>query len=244
MTDKLIPVDVEDYLTEDTPINNQNYFILSYLLPDDKNNELQYPLFKVRGVYRTIEDCEKRIKKLEASDKYFSMSVCEVGKWGSLVPEEILKQDDSVSINYRESIMNTMVSEHKKNKDKMDEEFEERKRFMSEKAKYECSKEGQKLLQSKKENPVAVKMRVQSVETQIKELAERTKELTEILDLSKEQMNEFTEEEVEEAQKAISDEHKELFTTDDLAISRKEKVNEESSNTDDLDINQKGKEIA
>ena len=59
---------LEDHLLEDPPVYNQNFFILSYLLPDPNKNELQQPLFKMRGAFKNEEECKKRIKKLKNID--------------------------------------------------------------------------------------------------------------------------------------------------------------------------------
>ncbi len=88
-----------DYLDEDQIINSQKYAILSYVLPSDdekgkSNMSKATPMFKIRGSYSSIEDCESRIKKLQVYDSTFNMFVVEVGKWGALLTEEQIKGND------------------------------------------------------------------------------------------------------------------------------------------------------
>lgn len=120
---------VEDYLTEDNVIVGQNFFVLSYLLPDETKGG-RIPMIKVRGTYKTIEDCQRRIDTLKHSDTYFNMFIAEVGKWGGLFDNEALLSRDDIETTYRNETMNTMMKEYKANKDKGDTEFEDRKNKM------------------------------------------------------------------------------------------------------------------
>jgi DNA-binding PadR family transcriptional regulator len=197
---------LEDYLDEDPKISNQQFFILSYILPD-KTNELHHPVIKIRGSYSTQEDCEKRIEKLKRLDTYHNMYVCEVGKFGSLLPVEEIEKNDEVDIKYREGILNTMVKEYKENKDKKDQEFEDRKEFMAKRAKYEGTIKGQEELAKVRENPVAVRSRIENMSKHLEELTTRIKEVTEIVDLSKKQMDTYTPEEIKEAESKHSEDY-------------------------------------
>lgn len=191
---------------EDPVIHNQKFFVLSYLLPSS-SNELKSPIIKMRGAYSTQEECNKRIERLRNIDKYFNMYTCEVGKFGNLLEEEEIKKMDNVDIEYREKMMNTMVKEYKENKEQADKEFEERKARMAAAAKFEGSKEGQELLARTKENPIAVKVRVDTLTAHLEDLQKKTKEVEEILELSKGQLaNDYTEEELKEAEKKMAEE--------------------------------------
>lgn len=198
--------DIEDYLLEDPVIHNQKFFVLSYLLPA-ANNELKSPIIKMRGAYNTQEECNKRIERLRSIDKYFNMYICEVGKFGNLLEEEEVKKMDNVDIEYREKLMNTMVKEYRQNKELADKEFEERKARMAEAARFEGSKEGQELLARTKENPIAVKTRVDTLTAHLEDLNTKVKEVQEILELSRGQLaNDYTEEEIKEAEKKMAEE--------------------------------------
>jgi hypothetical protein len=166
---------IDDYLTEDPAIHNQKFYILSYLLPDAKN-ELTNPIIKFRGAYRTHEECSKRIERLKIIDTYFNMYICEVGRFGSLLPDdEFLKMDD-VDIKYRDDHLNTLVKEYRKNKDKADLHFEERKKNMMEKANHEGTREGQQEIEK---DPEAVKLRLKSYIQNKEQVLLRLKEIDE-----------------------------------------------------------------
>lgn len=213
---------LEDYLHEDPPVYNQNFFILSYLLPE-ANNELQFPTIKVRGSFKNQEDCQKRINQLKNLDPYFNMYVCEVGKFGSLLPEDELKKMDDIDVEYRESLLNTMAKEYQENKDKADLEFQKRKEFMKKRAEFEGSKEGQELLANKKENPVAVKTRIETMSKHFKELEARLIEVKEIISLSEKQLqNDYSSEELEEAKKEYKEKYNEEFTVKDHTLIKTE----------------------
>lgn len=117
---------IEDHLTEDSPVQNQTFFVLSYLLADKTNPE-SFPMIKVRGSYRSIEECQKRIDALKNVDPYFNLYVCEVGKWGGLHEPEKVARMNNVDVVYNNKTMNTMMSEYKKNKEQQDEVFEDRR---------------------------------------------------------------------------------------------------------------------
>ena len=199
---------IEDYLDEDPVINSQKFFILSYILPENNKNELGYPVIKIRGSYSTQEECEKRIERLKNIDKYNNMYICEVGKYGSLLPISELENNDEIDIQYREALLNTMVKEYRENKDKTDIEFEKRKEFLKKRAEYEGSIKGQEELKSQKENPVSVKSRISNMKAHYEDLDKRIKEVSEIIQLSEEQLSKnYTEEEIISAEKEHSEKY-------------------------------------
>lgn len=187
--------DIDDYLDEDPVINQQKFFVLSYILPSGKN-ELKSPIIKVRGSYPSQEECEKRIEKLKNIDKINNMYMCEVGKYGALIEEEELEKNNEIDVKYREAILNDMVKEYKENSEKKDQEFEDRKKFLKEKAEYEASVKGQQDINQKREHPVSVKHRIESMIAQEKEFTEKLNNVREILKISQEQINNYTEEEL------------------------------------------------
>ena len=195
---------LEDYLDEDKPIPNQKFFVLSYLLPGE-NNEIEVPMIKMRGVYKTMEECRSKIESLKNIDKYFHMYISEVGKWGGLFDDETVAKLDNVDVQYREEIMNNMMRGYKENKDKADLDFIERTRIMKEKAKFEGTPEGQEYLAKLREEPVSVKARLDSVNFQLKDLNERIAELENIKKATEEVYNQFTDEELQDIQKKLGE---------------------------------------
>lgn len=186
-----------DYLDEDSVISNQKYFILSYVLPKDPIK--QQPLIKVRGSFSTIEECEKRIKRLQIKDTYFNMFIAEVGKWGNLMTDEQLKNQDIDSM-YQDERMNKMIKDYKENKDKVDKEYAERKTYMEQKAREEGTVEGQKKL-AEEINPMKVKISLHNIEEQIKQINLDLEKLKESKEQNKKLMEGFTQEEIEESEK-------------------------------------------
>lgn len=225
---------IEDYLQEDPPVYNQNFFVMSYLLPSSKN-ELEFPVFKMRGSFKTVEECQTRINKLKNIDTYFNMYICEVGKFGSLLTDEELKKNEQIDVEYREAQLNNMVKTYKDNKDKVDTEFEARKKRLSELAKYEGTKQGQEFLAQQKENPIAVKTRVETLSAHLEDLKKKIEEVSEIVELSKKQLeNDYTEEELKAAEeerianqiggmKIETEPIQSMFAKDDPFLSRKGK---------------------
>lgn len=166
----------DDFLDEDPAINSQKYVIISYLLPDQDSETSKSsgrsPMLKIRGSYSTVEECSKRIKKLQIEDTYFNMYCCEVGKWGYLLKNSELEKLDDVDVVYQEETMNEMVKEYKENRDKSTLEFEERKNSMRKQAAYEGSKKGHS-------DPELIKQKYSDITEQIKQVQDtlRTLEL-------------------------------------------------------------------
>lgn len=125
----LTTYNIEDYLDEDPVIDRQNYCILSYILPQENNN-LKYPLLKIRGSYRTVEDCHERIKTLSVKDEIFDMIITEVGKYGSLLPASELQKKDNIDIKYREAKLNEFVKGYKEGKERSKTEFDRRQEHL------------------------------------------------------------------------------------------------------------------
>lgn len=182
---------IEDHLSEDIPINNQQFFVLSYLLPGD-DNELDKPLFKVRGSYKTIEECQDRIKRLERNDKYFHMYICEVGKWGTLYTKEQFTDLKDVDTVYANEQLNEMMKQYKLNQDHAQEEELTRQETMIKRAKFEGTKEGQEYLANLKESPVAVKSRIDFSISEIEKLKKKLSDIENIYNKDKELFDKYT----------------------------------------------------
>ena len=70
MTIAIIKMVEVDFLDEDSKVYKQTYAVFSYTLPctDPKGKRTEgggFPMFKIRGSYETVEECERRIKKLQ-----------------------------------------------------------------------------------------------------------------------------------------------------------------------------------
>jgi hypothetical protein len=202
-----MPSEKIDWLDEDPVISNQKYFVLSYVVPKDNKT----PMVKVRGVYASTDECKSRIKKLQQTDKYFHMFICEVGKWGALMTQEELDNIESLDVEYQNSQLNEIMKKYKENKEQSNLHFEERKERMKQKAAEEGSVEGQMKLKNKKEHPISVKMRIKESEESIVELTRQLEEWKLKKDNAQVKLEtEYTVEEIEEGDVEFS-KHKETM---------------------------------
>lgn len=167
-----MPKENVDFLDEDPIISNQKYFVLSYVVPEDNKT----PMVKVRGVYNDTESCSNRIKKLQQTDKYFHMFICEVGKWGALMKQTEIEKLDSIDVEYQNEQLNEIMKKYKENKDKTNQHFEERKERMKQVAMEEGTIEGQEKLKGKKEHPFSVKMKIKESTEAIEDLEKQLEE--------------------------------------------------------------------
>ncbi|AYV84218.1 MAG: hypothetical protein Hyperionvirus19_42 [Hyperionvirus sp.] len=118
---------VIDQLTEDTPIPNQLWCCMSFLSPETlKNCSLR--AIKIRGVYNTREEADKRAQFLQKVDPDFNIFVGEVGKWLGWDPDPNSAEDQV----YREKKLQEIMTNYKKNREKSKVMEEERKREMLE----------------------------------------------------------------------------------------------------------------
>lgn len=200
-----------DYLDEDDVISNQKYAVLSYVLPSTnqsvkakgkKLEGFETPMIKFRGAFSSIEECNRRIKKLQNTDTYFHMFVIEVGKWGGLLTPEEIDKNDNVQTVYKNEQMNEFMKGYREQKDKADEHYHERKRLMREKAEADGSKEGQALLAGEKENPLSIKKRLEDSKQFLEELKKQIEEVNDVHNKATEALKNYTEEEIEQAIKS------------------------------------------
>lgn len=121
-----------DHLTEDPPIPGQQWVCLSFLSPEGiKNCNIRG--IKVRGVFGTKEEAEKRAEYLSKTDPNFDVFVGEVGKWLPWNPDPNDVQDQK----YQEEELQKIMEELKNNQEKAKRMQEQRKRDMIDNAAYE-----------------------------------------------------------------------------------------------------------
>lgn len=195
-----------DFLDEDTPISSQKFVILSYVLPKTLD---QQPVVKVRGSFPTVEDCEKRIKRLQSTDQYFNMYVAEVGKWGSLLTNEQIRNQEIDTV-YSNQNMNEIIQGYKENKDRADKEYHERKSFMEKKAREEGTVEGQKRL-IEEISPMKVKINLENTAERIEKLSEEIEALKKTQKESLDIWSRFSSEEIEKSEKEFEEFKKTLI---------------------------------
>jgi hypothetical protein len=100
-----------DNLTEDPIIQGQQFVCLSFVSPEGIKN-CQIRALKVRGVYSSYEEAQKRAKELQEIDPDFNVFIGEVGKWLPWDPNPHEGAKDQV---YYEKEMQDLVSAYKDN---------------------------------------------------------------------------------------------------------------------------------
>jgi hypothetical protein len=130
----------EDYLDEDKPIKNQLFCCLSLLTPNSfpENVRETYkstPIMgiKVRGVYATLDEAQKRATYLQKVDKIHHIFVGEVGKWLPFdVDTNNMSADNQV---YREKQLNDYMKSYRDALDNETKEEQTRKEELTKDAK-------------------------------------------------------------------------------------------------------------
>lgn len=124
-------MDQTDHLTEDPVIPQQKYACISILTANSVKDTSGNPLetsnhakgFKIRGVYGTIEEAQKRCEQIRSFDPYFNVFIGEVGKW---LPwdDDVERAEDAV---YAEKKLNEIMRGYKEQQLKAKEYNEFRK---------------------------------------------------------------------------------------------------------------------
>lgn len=99
-----------DYLTEDEPIPGQLWVCLSFLSPEGIRN-CNIRGLKIRGVYATREEADKRAAALQEIDLDFHVFVGEMGKWLPWDPDP----NDVADQVYKEQAMQDLMKGYKEN---------------------------------------------------------------------------------------------------------------------------------
>lgn len=216
-----------DYLAEDTPIPGQLWVCVSFLSPEGIKNCTVRGL-KIRGIYGTKPEAEKRAEELNKIDPDFHVFVGEVGKWLPWDPEP-----DSVQDNvYQERELNDLMKAYKENREKAKQMQQERKEDLIRKAAIEeqtkiankdndtnknhDANKARDKLRKKLEDKQNKSSEPENNEEQ-KVLTDREKELKQLEDRVKEQDNYIKEEKskLEEAKSQVVDKEQSLNTIND-----------------------------
>ncbi len=111
----------EDKLSEDQPLNNQNYALVSFYTPELVKNCSIYCM-KIRGVVDSIDNANKLLKKLQQyDDNAFQIFYLPVGKWCPLNFHTKLNHDPNDLL-----ILNELVGRTLKDREREFKEYEER----------------------------------------------------------------------------------------------------------------------
>lgn len=137
-----------DHLTEDPVLSGQKYVCLSILtaksIKDLSGNSVESSNhakgIKIRGVYDTMDEAQKRCQQIRAFDPHFNVFVGEVGKW---LPwdDDADKAEDAV---YAETKLNDIMKGYKDQQRKAKEYNEYRKQVDMERAIKEAQQKSDK----------------------------------------------------------------------------------------------------
>lgn len=114
-----------DYLTEDTPIPGQLWVCISFLSPEGIKNCSVRGL-KIRGIFGTKQEADKRANDLQKIDPDFHVFVGEMGKWLPWDPDPNDVEDQI----YQEKELNDLMKGYKDNLDKAKQVQQDRKEAM------------------------------------------------------------------------------------------------------------------
>lgn len=118
-----------DYLTEDEPIHGQMWVCVSFLSPEGIKNCSVRGL-KIRGVYGTRPEADKKAEELQKIDPDFHVFVGELGKW---LPWDPDPSDINDQI-YQEKELNDLMKGYKDNLEKSKKMQYQRKQDMIQQA--------------------------------------------------------------------------------------------------------------
>lgn len=111
-----------DHLNEDPVIPGQQYVCLSFVSPEGIKN-CTIRALKVRGVFSSYEDAQRKAKELQENDPDFNVFIGEVGKWLPWDPNPHEGAHDQI---YYEKEMQDLVSAYKDNLASSKKEVKER----------------------------------------------------------------------------------------------------------------------
>jgi hypothetical protein len=125
-----------DRLTEDQPIPGQLWACISFLSPEGIRN-CKVRGLKIRGVYGTKEEADKRAAFLQNEDGDFHVFVGEVGKWLPWDPDPSSAEDQV----YKEEELQKLMESYQKNRERVKELEKERKDELTKTAKADNRKQ-------------------------------------------------------------------------------------------------------
>jgi hypothetical protein len=183
-------------LFEDPPIPSQKIALISIVGPHMPQKCDIWGL-KIRGVAESMEDAKVKIKKLMKIDNDYDIYSVEVGKFFPLnvSPNQISERE------YADEQLNTLIKSYLENQEAANEQWHTRKNEMVK----EAIREGkaQEEMANKPEHPISVLKRIKDFENTINELKENINSIEHDLELSKSKFSKYTDEEREEANRAI-----------------------------------------
>ena len=136
-----------DYLDEDPSLTNQKWVCLSILTPETVKSveKIFVRGIKIRGVYNTYEEAEKRANSIRNFDSKSNVYIGEVGKWLPFIDNPEYATDE----NYANKELNKLMKSYREEQEMAKEYHEKRKQEMVDQALKELEEKKKK---SEKEN--------------------------------------------------------------------------------------------
>jgi hypothetical protein len=189
-----------DHLDVDPPIRNQEFACVTFVGPTG-NQKSDVLGFKIRGVFRTIEEARAHIKRIQSFDSDFDIFICSVGAWCPFAPDPSAIPEQE----HRNEILNNLVKGYRENRYLAEEEEIKRKHKLMREAMLDGLPERQKELANKKEHPVSVKDKLDTLPDKIKGLRIEAEEMEKKYNSAQETWKSFTEEEINAAMKELEE---------------------------------------
>ena len=114
------------YLKEDDPIHNQRYYCVSFLTPEQLENEnttFKVRGFKIRGMYEKEEEAKEMCKKLYDTDQDNNIFVADIGHWVSWSNNT----ENVKNVEYANKDLNNLIKATNENQEKAKQMLEEEK---------------------------------------------------------------------------------------------------------------------
>lgn len=210
-----------DYLREDEPMPGQLWVCLSFLSPEGIKNCSVRGL-KIRGVYGTRPEADKRAEELQKLDPDFHVFVGEMGKWLPWDPDP----NDVKDQVYQEKELNDLMKGYKDNLDKSKRMQQERKEDM--------------IRQAAKEEQAREQTREQSTKTRLRKKLEAKKQQAKIdavASKSLENDNVLTDKEsrVKELEQKLKEEDENVKAERERIIGNQKEISKTSQNIESID---------
>jgi hypothetical protein len=176
-----------DYLTEDTILpEGQKYVCISFLT--DKENKTTLSGVKVRGTFSTYEVACEHAKKLQNIDPYFNVFVGESGKWLPFDPNP--ESENFKDSEYANDQLNKMMKSYMESQEKAKLFHEQRKNELVRqnlldniKLRKDNLDELTNKLSLEDEDKQNLEESILNIESQIKTMEEKQKEVSDQLNL-------------------------------------------------------------
>lgn len=186
-----------DYLFEDPPVDGQRFALVSIVGPH-MNQKCDVWGMKVRSVAATIEEAKRVVQRLMTIDNNYDIFIVEVGKFFPLAVDPLRVKD----VEYQNQELNNLMKSYLESKERANQEWEQRKQEMMKRAIEEG--QNQEEIANRPEHPVAVLQRLMSTEEQLQNLERTLSQTRELLDRTKSQFDNYTEDERKEAEEKVA----------------------------------------